>query len=128
VIPADGVSMDQLEAAIKQEIELIKASPPEQKEMDRVIAQVLASSVYEQDSSFYRAMQIGILETLGLGWQVKDEYVAKIKAVTAEQVQQVARKYLIDKHLSVAVLDPVTIEQQAVSTSSAPAGGQQHAN
>ncbi|MDH5610971.1 MAG: insulinase family protein [Gammaproteobacteria bacterium] len=123
VIPSDGVSMDQLEAAIKKEIETIKEVPPEQKEMDRVIAQVLASSVYEQDSSFYRAMQIGILETLGLGWRAKDEYIEKIKAVTPEQVQQVARKYLIDKRLSVAVLDPMTMEQKAVNTSSASAGG-----
>jgi zinc protease len=122
VIPSDGVSMDQLEAAIKNEIEVIINTPPEQKEMDRVIAQVLASSVYEQDSSFYRAMQIGILETLGLGWQVKDEYIEKIKAVTAEQVQQVAKKYLVDKRLSVAVLDPLPIENEAAQASDALAG------
>ncbi|MDH5711995.1 MAG: insulinase family protein [Gammaproteobacteria bacterium] len=112
VIPSDGTSIDQLESAIKQEIEQIKQIPPEQKELDRVIAQVLASAVYEQDSSFYRAMQIGILETLGLGWQSKDQYIEKIKAVTAEQVQQVARKYLVDKGLSVAVLDPLPIDQK----------------
>ncbi|MDH3342640.1 MAG: insulinase family protein [Gammaproteobacteria bacterium] len=128
VIPSDGVSMEQIEAAIKNEIELIKNTPPEQKELDRVIAQVLASSVYEQDSSFYRAMQIGILETLGLGWQVKDEYIAKIKAVTAEQVQQVAKKYLVDKHLSVAILDPLPIENKAASASSASAAGAHHVN
>lgn len=127
VIPSDGVSMDKLEAAIKKEIQLIKETPPEQKEMDRVIAQVLASSVYEQDSSFYRAMQIGILETLGLGWQTKEEYIEKVKAVTAEQVQQVARKYLIDKHLSVAVLDPLPIEGKAAKASSTQTGGR-HAN
>ena len=121
-VPSDGVSMDQLEAAIKNEIELIKNTPPEQKELDRVIAQVLASSVYEQDSSFYRAMQIGILETLGLGWQTKDEYIEKVKAVTAEQVQQVAKKYLVDKRLSVAVLDPLPIENEAVQVSGAQAG------
>ena len=121
-VPSDGVSMDQLEAAIKNEIELIKNTLPEQKELDRVIAQVLASSVYEQDSSFYRAMQIGILETLGLGWQTKDEYIEKVKAVTAEQVQQVAKKYLVDKRLSVAVLDPLPIENEAVQVSGAQAG------
>lgn len=116
VIPADGVSMEQIESVIKQEIKHIKETLPEQKELDRVIAQVLAASVYEQDSSFYRAMQIGILETLGLGWQVKEEYIEKIKAVTAEQVQQVAKKYLVDKHLSVAVLDPLSIDQNDVQT------------
>ena len=127
VIPSDGVSMAQLEAAIKNEIEAIKTTPPEQKEMDRVIAQVLASSVYEQDSSFYRAMQIGILETVGLGWQTKDEYIEKVKAVTAEQVQQVAKKYLVDKRLSVAVLDPLPIENKTAHADGAQAGVN-HAN
>ena len=127
VIPADGVTVEQLEEAIKNEIEAIKNTPPEQKEMDRVIAQVLAASVYEQDSSFYRAMQIGILETVGLGWQTKDKYIEKVKAVTAEQVQQVAKKYLVDKRLSVAVLDPVPIEKEDVQASNAHAGGR-HAN
>ena len=127
VIPADGVTVEQLEEAIKNEIELIKTTLPEQKEMDRVIAQVLAASVYEQDSSFYRAMQIGILETIGLSWKTKDAYIEKVKAVTAEQVQQVAKKYLVDKRLSVAVLDPVPIEKEDVQASNAHAGGH-HAN
>ncbi len=116
-IPAKGVDIARLEAAIIEEIEAIKKTPPEQKEMDRVIAQVLAYTVYEQDSSFYRAMQVGILETLGLGWQVKDEYIENIHAVTAEQVQQVARKYLRDKHLTVAVLDPLSLDAAAVNDS-----------
>jgi len=109
-VPAEGKTVDELESAIKEEIKAIQELAPEQKELDRVIAQVVASSVYEQDSSFYRAMQIGMLETAGLGWQTKDEYVERIKSVTAEQVQIVARKYLIDKSLSIAVLDPLPIE------------------
>jgi zinc protease len=51
-----------------------------------------------------------MLETIGLPWQIKDEYVDKILAVTAEQVQQVAKKYLTDENLTVAVLDPLPIE------------------
>lgn len=113
-IPAEEKTVDELESAIREEIKAIQESEPEQKELDRVIAQVVASSVYEQDSSFYRAMQIGILETAGLGWKIKEEYVERIKSVTAEQVQQVARKYFIDKHLSVAVLDPLPIESAPI--------------
>jgi zinc protease len=67
-IPAGDNDTDVLEFAIKEEIKAIQDNPPDQEELDRVIAQVLASSIYEQDSSFYRAMQIGILETVGLGW------------------------------------------------------------
>jgi zinc protease len=55
-------------------------------------------------------MEIGMLDTIGLPWQIKDEYVDKILAVTAEQVQQVANKYLTDERLTVAVLDPLPIE------------------
>jgi zinc protease len=110
-IPAGDNAIDVLEFAIKEEIKAIQDNPPDQNELDRVIAQVVASTVYEQDSSFYQAMQIGILETVDLGWQTKDEYIEQVKAVTAEQVQQVAKKYLIAKNLTVAVLDPLPIEQ-----------------
>ena len=118
--PAGDNATEVLELAIKDEIRAIQQTLPDQEELDRVIAQVVASSVYEQDSSFYRAMQIGILETIDLGWQTKDEYVARIKAVTAEQVQQVANKYLIEKNLTVAVLDPQPIDQSAEQRKASP--------
>jgi zinc protease len=38
-----------------------------------------------------------------------------VKAVTAEQVQQVASKYLVAKNLTVAVLDPLPIEQKVAA-------------
>ena len=55
---------------------------------------------------FFQAMRLGILETVGLGWQTADEYVSRIKAVTAEQVQDVARRYLTEERLTVALLEP----------------------
>ncbi len=81
-----------------------------ESELARVKAQVVAGNVYELDSIFYQAMQIGMLETVGLGWPMLDEYVDKIRAVTAEQVRAVARKYLLKDQLTVAVLEPVSTE------------------
>ncbi|HHO59586.1 MAG TPA: insulinase family protein [Thiotrichales bacterium] len=112
-VPNDGVTVDVLEFALREEINAIQTILPDEDELERVKAQVVASNVYQQDSSFYQAMEIGILETVGLPWQVKDEYVEKIQSVTAEQVQQVAKKYLIDTGLTVAVLEPLPIEKQA---------------
>jgi zinc protease len=40
-----------------------------------------------------------------------DEYVPQILAVTAEQVQSVAKKYLINDHLTVAELTPQAIKK-----------------
>ena len=109
-IPSDGISMDDMEAAIIAQIKAIQDELPTEDELARVKAQVVASSVFEQDSSFYQAMKIGIMETVGLGWQTKDEYVDRINAVTAEQVQQVARKYFVEDYLTVAELIPQSIE------------------
>ncbi|MGB1702710.1 MAG: glycosyltransferase, partial [Cycloclasticus sp.] len=61
----------------------------------------LTSGVFQKDSNFYQAMQLGMLETVGVGWQKADEYVEKIKAVTAEQVRNAAKKYLNEDHLTV---------------------------
>ena len=108
--PRDGHSVAELEQAIKKQIERIQKNAPSEDELDRVKAQVMASSVYEKDSVFYQAMQLGTLETVGLGWQKKDEYLEKINQVTAKQVQAVAKKYLQDDRLTVAILDPQKID------------------
>jgi zinc protease len=115
-IPAKQIATDVIEAALKQQIQDIQATPPNREELERVIAQVIASEVYEQDSNFYFAMQIGTLETVGLGWQKKQNYVAGVSAVTPEQVQQVAQKYFVDQGLTVAVLDPLPTDKDTVSS------------
>ncbi|MEI7995048.1 MAG: pitrilysin family protein [Methylococcaceae bacterium] len=107
--PAEGKTVMELEAALKNEIKKLQENLISNEELQRIKAQVLASDIYQKDSNFYQAMQLGTLETVGLGWQKADEYVAKINQVTAEQVRDVARKYLVEDHLSIAYLEPQTI-------------------
>ncbi len=108
--PADGHTLAQVRSAIAKEIARLKRQPVSEKELNRIKAQVVASQVYQRDSMFYQAMQIGILETVGLGWQRLDEYVDRIRSVTPAQVQAVARKYLVDKGMTVAQLKPLPLE------------------
>ncbi|RLA22060.1 MAG: insulinase family protein [Gammaproteobacteria bacterium] len=108
-IPAKGQDLKSLESALREQISILKKEPVSAKELARIKAQVLANSIYEQDSVFYQAMQLGMAETVGLGWHKVDEYVDKVKAVTAEQVMAVAQKYLTDERLSVAWLEPLEI-------------------
>ena len=112
--PTKKSSMKKLEQALIGEIEKIKIKAPSEKELDRVKAQVMAAAVYEQDSSFYQAMQLGILETVGLGWKVKQDYLREIQQINGEQVQAVAKKYLIQEQLTIARLDPLPIEGRVV--------------
>ena len=108
--PTGDTTIAQLEAALRQQVKKIQTQPPSASEMERVKVQVMASKVYEQDSVFYQAMQLGTLETVGLGWQKKADYLKKMQAVTAEQVQAVAKKYLVDEGLTVAQLVPLPID------------------
>jgi len=112
-VPNDDIALEVVEFALREQIDMIKKQAPDEDELERVKAQVVAGQVYQQDSTFYQAMEVGMLDTIGLPWQLKDEYVEKILAVTAEQVQQVANKYLNDDGLTVAVLEPLAINGDA---------------
>ncbi|WP_031437973.1 M16 family metallopeptidase [Methylobacter tundripaludum] len=114
--PAEGKTVWNLESALKDEITKLQINLVDKDELQRIKAQVLAKAVYERDSGFYQAMQLGMLETVGLSWKVADEYVEKVNQVTAEQVRDVARKYLIEDRLSVAYLEPLPITGNITET------------
>ena len=109
--PAEGQTVFDLEYALKDEVYQLQNELISQEELSRIKAQVLANEVYQKDSNFYQAMQIGLLETVGLGWQKGENYVNEVNQISAEQVREVARKYLIEDHLNVAYLDPQPITE-----------------
>ena len=104
--PSTGKTVQDVEAALCGQIALLLKDGVSEDELKRVKAQVMAGEVYKRDSVFYQAMQIGQLESLGLGYRAIPVMLEKLQAVTAEQVQQVAREFLQDDNLTVAVLDP----------------------
>ena len=111
--PSTGNSVDALEKSFREQVSRLQTTLATQSELDRIKAQVVAAKVYELDSVFYQGMQIGTLETVGLNHKQLDEYVARVRAVTPEQVQQVAKKYLIEDGLTVAILDPIKDKKEA---------------
>jgi zinc protease len=111
--PSDSKTVTELEAALVAEIERIKTSGVTQQELDRVKAAVIAANIYQRDSMFYQGMQMGQLETMGYSWHLLKEYPEKLKAVTSEQIQAVAKKYLIKDNMTVATLDPQPIDPNA---------------
>jgi len=105
-IPADGKTVADVEASLREQIRLLVEKGISDEELRRVKAQVTAAQVYARDSVYYQAMHIGMLQTIGLPYDSSDLQVRKLQEVTADQVREVARKYLIDDNLTVAVLDP----------------------
>jgi zinc protease len=73
---------------------------------------------------FFQARQIGAMETAGFSHRLIDVMTDKFRAVTPEQVREVARKYLIDDALTVAFLDPQPVANRKPAT---PPPGVRHA-
>ena len=126
--PAGDSTVADVQAALFEQIQQLKDEPVTDKELTRIKSGVVASAVYELDSIFYQAMKIGQLEAVGLDWRLADEYVDRINAVTAEQVQAVAKKYLVEEALTVAVLDPLPMETGREPRQASNGGGHGHWN
>ena len=110
--PAPGKSVDALEKAIRDQIGRLQRDGISEAELARVKAQVIAADVYQRDSLFYQAMQLGEYVTAGLPPEALAHRVDKLRAVSAKEVQAAARQWLQDDQLSVGVLDPQPLQPQ----------------
>lgn len=121
--PAQNKTAHDLEQALLKQVERLKTEEVSTQELQRVLAQVVADKVFQQDSLFYQGMLIGQLETVGYSWRLADDYVRNIKKITAAQVQAVAKKYLINDRLTVAELEPLPMSLKKPRKTSAINGG-----
>jgi len=110
--PAPGKTADELEKAIRGQVERIQREGVSEAELARVKAQVIAADVYQRDSLFYQAMQLGEYVTAGLPPEALAHRVDKLRAVSAGEVQAAARQWLQDDQLSVGILDPQALQPQ----------------
>jgi len=104
--PAPGKTVEELEQALREQLQRIVEQGVSDAELSRVKAQVTAYQVFQLDSMFSQARQIGMLDNAGLPYDSLELQARKLKEVTSAQVQEVARTLLTDDNLTVAVLDP----------------------
>ena len=114
--PTQGRSLAELEAALRAQVQAIVQNGVSENEMKRVKAQVIAADVYQRDSAFYQAMQLGEYVTEGFPVAALTDEVARIQSVSAAQVQAVAGEFLVDDDLTVATLDPQPLTKQTADT------------
>lgn len=104
--PSKGHTLTEVEQALRDQIKRLQTNKVSQRELQRVKNQVIASKVYDQDSISIQALLLGLVDNVGLPWQFIDQYPEKIQAITADQVLQVAKRYLVPEHLTIANLQP----------------------
>lgn len=126
-VPTEKKSVIDVEIAIRDVIADLKSKPISIAELGRARAQLIADTIYNQDSLFTQGMIYGILASVGLPLSTEQDFLSVINTITAKELQTVAQKYLVDDALTVAVLEPQAL---AFASSSLPASleeGIQHA-
>lgn len=104
--PTRERSAADVEAALRREMEKIIEQGVTEEELNRVKAQAIAAQVYQRDSMFAQARQIGSLEMAGIPHSTIELQLKKLREVTPEQVREVAARYFRDDALTVVHLDP----------------------
>jgi zinc protease len=113
-VPAPGKTAEQLAAALRQQVTLIAQSGVSEAELARVKVQWVAGETYKLDSVFNQARELGSNWINGLPLDADARLIAKLRSITAAEVQAVAAKYFGDDQMTVATLVPQPLDANAV--------------
>jgi zinc protease len=103
--PMPGQTPETLEKELLAEMAKLEKEPVTDLELQRARNQIEAAFVFQEDSVHRRASLLARFELLG-GYAQKDRYLERIRAVTAADVQRVARTYFREQSKNVGVLLP----------------------
>lgn len=126
-VPAAGHTAAELEAALREAVARIARDGVGEAELQRVKTQWRASEVYQRDSIFGQAQELGSNWVEGMPLDASNEILHRLERVTAAQVQQAARSWFGDDQLTVGTLVPQPVDPQRRPPPPAPrAGGDVH--
>ncbi len=123
-VPSQGKTAKEVEDALRAEVARVAKDGVSEAELARVRTQWQASTVYERDSVFGQANDLGSNWVLGLPLDSNDRLLALLKTVTPAQVKDVAARYFGDDQMTVATLlpQPLTDADRAAQKRSAGQG------
>ena len=121
--PAEGHTTADVEQALREEIAKIARDGVAADELERIKTQYVAGEIYKRDSIMAQAMEIGSLEITGFTHRDADRILARIAAVTSDEVQAVAKKYFSsDDTLTIATLLPQPLPEGDRGVAPQPGG------
>ncbi|HMB69683.1 MAG TPA: pitrilysin family protein, partial [bacterium] len=125
----------EVEEAIWEQLEKVKREGITDRELEKAKNRIRAADVRELESNFGLAIELAYAQASHQDWRVIDEKTAAVEAVTADQVQDVARRTFRRNRTTVASLvkpafepDPEKEERgrQVVSRMVDALGGSDH--
>lgn len=118
-VPAKDVSNEEVEAAIMDEIERLKAEPVSEAELERFKTRAKADLIRGLRSNQGLANNLARYHTFFGDWRELFRYIDRLDAVTAEDVQRVANETFFDTNRIVAKIETEAPEQTASADNAA---------
>ena len=104
VVPIAPHTTAELEGEIYEELDRLTREPPSPEELQRVRNQIEAGAVQRLEDNFGLAFQLSSSEALWYDWRQTFRDQTALLAVTAADVQRVAREYFDKSNRTVATL------------------------
>jgi len=106
-LPKPGVELTELEAAMDEAIAGIQENGITEEELERAKRAAIAQAIYSLDNQTMLANIVGQALVAGRTLEDVQSWPARIQAVTAEEVQAVAEKYLQPEASATGFLEPL---------------------
>ena len=90
----DPANTERSEAALREQLERVQREPVSGEELRVAKAFLLGTLAMDRRTNARQAWYLANYELAGVGYDYFDQYKARVNAVTAADVQRVARRYL----------------------------------
>lgn len=104
ISPSSTQTPHDIERLIWAHFDGLKTTPVSAEILDRAKRRIITKRIYAHDHVEKQASELGELESIGLPWSTLDTQARSVLALTASDIQQLARTYLTENRYSAAYL------------------------
>ncbi len=104
--PKEGVTMEELETAIYEELDKLGTELVSEKELQKIKNNIEASFIWASYSNLGLASYLSMAENLAGNWKFITTMQDRLNAVTSKDILNAAQKYFTEQNRTVAVLIP----------------------
>lgn len=98
--PASGVTLEQAEEAVWQELDKLKTVPVTEDELEKVKNRYESEQIFNNINYLNVATNLAFFELLGRAEDINQE-VGKYRSVTVEQIQETARRAFVPENCNI---------------------------
>jgi zinc protease len=106
-----GKNLSELQQALEKELDRLRIRKVGARELEKALNVLESAFLFSQDSIFMQALAVGRFEVAS-SWTDVDNYIPRLRSVTAEDVQKAVRRYLVAQNRTVGFLLPTEDEEK----------------